>query len=181
MGCGALSFRPEANLAGQVARVGVYAGCEAQEAIVGRATADDVASPSEDHRAERNLSCVRRGRSRRSACASRYSQAEADKRAKAELGELTKKFLTGDGNASAAGTAARSHGASRHPAAFGIYYVSDDPPHRRRRLSHEVQGEEANDECRADLTSEATRIRRYAKGVAVALVTQNKDDEGLAA
>jgi len=98
-GAGLLSFRPEANLAGQVSKVEIYGwDVNGKQAIVGHASADDVAGPQGKSVAQHMSSLVRapdrqpRLRLRQPV----FTQAEADKRAKAALGELTKKFLTGD-------------------------------------------------------------------------------------
>ena len=99
-GAGLLSFRPEANLAGQVAKVEVYGwDVKRKEAIVGRATAEDVAGPHAKSIAQ-NVTSLVRAPGKQPTLRLRqpvFTQAEADKRAKAELGELTRKFLTGDG------------------------------------------------------------------------------------
>jgi phage protein D len=99
-GAGLLSFRPEANLAGQVAKVEVYGwDVKRKEAIIGRASADEVLGPQAQSIAQSVKSVVRAPgkeptlRLRQPV----FTQSEADDRAKAALGELTKKFLTGDG------------------------------------------------------------------------------------
>ena len=100
-GEGLLSFMPEANLAGQVSKVEVYGwDVKRKEPIVGRASADD-AGPQSKSVGQYLNSLVRAPgkaptlRLRQPA----FTQAEADKRAKAALGEKTKKFLTGDAEA----------------------------------------------------------------------------------
>jgi hypothetical protein len=98
-GAGLLSFRPEANLAGQVARVEVYGwDVKRKEAIIGRASADDVLGP-QSKSIEQNVKSVVRAPGKEPVLRLRqpvFTQAEADKRARAELSEITKKFLTGD-------------------------------------------------------------------------------------
>ncbi|MBP6107123.1 MAG: phage late control D family protein [Steroidobacteraceae bacterium] len=98
-GAGLLSFKPEANLAGQVAKVEIYGwDVKNKKAIVGHASADDVAGPQGTSIAQHVGSLVR-APDRQPTLRSRqpvFTQAEADKRAKAALGELTRKFLTGD-------------------------------------------------------------------------------------
>jgi phage protein D len=98
-GAGLLSFKPEANLAGQVTQVEVYGwDVKNKKPIVGRASADEVAGPGGKSVAQHVGSLVRapdrqpRLRARQPV----FTQAEADKRAKAALGDLTRKFLTGD-------------------------------------------------------------------------------------
>jgi uncharacterized protein len=97
-GAGLLSFKPEANLAGQVSKVEVYGwDIKRKEPIVGRASAND-AGPQGRTIAQHVGSLVR-APDRQPTLRLRqpvFTQAEADKRAKAALGDLTKKFLTGD-------------------------------------------------------------------------------------
>jgi phage protein D len=99
-GAGLLSFRPEANLAGQVAKVEIYGwDVTRKETIVGRATADAVAGPQAKSIAQ-NVTSLMRGAGKEPALRLRqpvFTQAEADKRAKAALSDMTRKFLTGDG------------------------------------------------------------------------------------
>jgi phage protein D len=101
-GEGLLSFRPEANLAGQVSKVEVYGwDVKRKQAIVGHASANDGGGPQGKSVAQYLSSLVRAPgkeptlRLRQPA----FTQAEADKRAKAALGEKTKKFLTADAEA----------------------------------------------------------------------------------
>jgi Bacteriophage probable baseplate hub protein len=98
-GAGLLSFKPEANLAGQVSRVEVYGrDVKTKQSIVGRASASDVAGPQAKSIAQHVGSLVK-APDRQPTLRLRqpvFTQAEADKRAKAALGEMTKKFLTGD-------------------------------------------------------------------------------------
>lgn len=98
-GAGLLSFKPEANLAGQVAEVEVYGWDVANKRpIVGRAGADRVAGPRGKSIAQ-HVGALVRAPDRQPKLRLRqpvFTQAEADKRAKAALGELTRKFLTGD-------------------------------------------------------------------------------------
>lgn len=97
-GTGLLSFKSSANLAGQVTKVEVYGrDVKRNEAIVGRASASD-AGPQGKTIAQHVGSLVR-APDRQPVLRLRqpvFTQAEADKRAKAALGEMTKKFLTGD-------------------------------------------------------------------------------------
>ena len=98
-GAGLLSFRPEANLAGQVAKVEVYGwDVKRKEAIIGRARADDVLGPQAKSIAQNVTSLVRAPEKEPTLRLRQpvFTQAEANKRAKAALGEVTKKFLTGD-------------------------------------------------------------------------------------
>lgn len=96
-GAGLLSFQPEANLAGQVAKVEVYGwDVKRKERIVGIATAADV-GPQAKSIAQNATSLVSGKEPTLRLRLPVFTFAEANKRAKAELGELTKKFLTGDG------------------------------------------------------------------------------------
>ncbi|MDM0116699.1 hypothetical protein QTI66_31670 [Variovorax sp. J22R133] len=99
-GAGLLSFRPEANLAGQVSKVEVYGwDVKNKKAIVGHASADTASGPQNKTIAQQLVSLVR-SPDRQPTLRLRqpvFTQAEADKRAKAALGEIEKKFLTGDG------------------------------------------------------------------------------------
>lgn len=98
-GAGLLSFKPEANLAGQVSKVEVYGwDVKSKQPIIGHASADDVAGPRGKSIAQ-HVSSLVRAPDRQPTLRSRqpvFTQAEADKRAKAALGDLTNKFLTGD-------------------------------------------------------------------------------------
>lgn len=99
-GAGLLSFKPEANLAGQVAKVEVYGwDVKNKQAIIGRASADDVTGP-QGKSISQHVGALVHAPERQPTLRTRqpvFTQAEADKRAKAALGDLTKKFLTGDG------------------------------------------------------------------------------------
>jgi uncharacterized protein len=97
-GAGLLSFKPEVNLAGQVSKVEVHGwDVKRKEAIVGRASANDV-GPRGKSIADHVGSLVG-APDRQPTLRLRqpvFTQAEADKRAKAALGEMAKKFMTGD-------------------------------------------------------------------------------------
>ena len=98
-GAGLLSFKPQANLAGQVSTVEVV-GWDVQNKrpIVGQASADDVAGPG-GKSVGQHVGALVRAPDRQPRLRARqpvFTQAEADQRAKAALGDLTKKFLTGD-------------------------------------------------------------------------------------
>ncbi|MET4023181.1 contractile injection system protein, VgrG/Pvc8 family [Bradyrhizobium sp. S3.2.12] len=101
-GEGLLSFKPEANLAGQVSKVEVYGWDVARkQAIVGHASADDGSGP-QGKSVSQYLNSLVRAPGKEPTLRLRqpvFTQAEADKRAKAALGEKTKKFLTGDAEA----------------------------------------------------------------------------------
>jgi len=98
-GAGLLSFKPEANLAGQVSKVEVYGwDVRNKKAIVGHASAADAAG-AQGKTLSQHLSALVRAADRQPTLRLRqpvFTQAEADKRAKAALGEMAKKFLTGD-------------------------------------------------------------------------------------
>lgn len=99
-GEGLLSFKPEANLAGQVARVEVYGWDRQQKKpIVGVATTGEESGLS-GKSAGQHLNALVRDPSKRPTLRLRqpvFTQAEADQRAKAALSERAKQFLTGEG------------------------------------------------------------------------------------
>lgn len=101
-GAGLLSFNPEANLAGQVSKVEVYGwDVKRKEPIIGRASASGGAGPQAKSVGQ-HLNLLVRAPGKEPTLRLRqpaFTQAEADKRAKAALGEKTKKFLTGDAEA----------------------------------------------------------------------------------
>jgi phage protein D len=101
-GEGLLTFKPEANLAGQISKVEVYGwDIKKGEKIVGVARAGEESGKDAKGKSpgERLKSFVKDPdkqpvlRIRQPV----FSKAEADKRAKAALNETAKKFLTGDG------------------------------------------------------------------------------------
>lgn len=97
-GAGLLSFKPEANLAGQVSKVEVYGwDVNNKKPIVGRASADLTGAQGKS--IARHMSALVRTPERQPTLRTRqpvFTQAEADQRANAAMGDLTKKFLTGD-------------------------------------------------------------------------------------
>lgn len=99
-GEGLLSFKPEANLAGQVSRVEVRGwDTNGKQAFVGVATAGGE-SGLKGTSAGQLLRNFIRDPKRQATLRLRqpvFTQAEADGRAKAALNERAKKFLTGDG------------------------------------------------------------------------------------
>lgn len=101
-GEGLISFKPEANLAGQISAVEVYGwDPQAKKTIVGRASAGEESGLSGKSAAQR-LNAFVRDPSKRPTLRLRqpvFTQAEADKRAKAALNERAKQFLTGEGEA----------------------------------------------------------------------------------
>jgi uncharacterized protein len=101
-GEGLLSFKPEANLAGQVARVEVYGwDPKTKKQIVGRASAGEESGLSGKSAGQR-LNAFVRDPSKRPTLRLRqpvFTQSEADNRAKAALNERAKQFLTGEGEA----------------------------------------------------------------------------------
>ena len=99
-GQGLLSFKPEANLAGQFSKVEVY-GWDPQQkkAIVGVATTGEESGRTGDT-AGKHLNSFVVDPSKRPTLRLRqpvFTQSEANERAKAALSEQAKKFLTGDG------------------------------------------------------------------------------------
>jgi phage protein D len=101
-GQGLLTFKPEANLAGQVAKVEVYGwDRNGKQAIVGTATTGEESGLTGKSAGQLLNNFVRDPkkvpvlRLRQPV----FTQAEADKRAKAALNERAKKFLTGEGEA----------------------------------------------------------------------------------
>jgi phage protein D len=98
-GQGLLSFKPEANLAGQINRVEVYGwDTNQKDKFLGVATAGEESGLTGKSGGERLSRFVRDSKKAptlrlRQPC---FSQAEADKRAKAALNERAKQFLTGE-------------------------------------------------------------------------------------
>lgn len=99
-GQGLLSFKPEANLAGQVAKVEVYGwDPKNKKAFIGTARAGEESGLA-GKSAGQYLNALVRDPNKRPTLRVRqpvYTQAEADQRAKAALNERAKKFLTGEG------------------------------------------------------------------------------------
>jgi phage protein D len=97
---GLLSFKPEANLAGQIAQVEVYGwNPKTKETFVGKASAGEESGLT-GKSAGQHLNDFVRDPSKRPTLRLRqpvFTQAEADQRAKAALNERAKKFLTGEG------------------------------------------------------------------------------------
>jgi phage protein D len=98
-GRGLLSFRPQANLAGQVSEVEVIGSDTARKTtFIGRARAESGSGANAKTIAQ-NLAALVRAPGREPVLRLRqpvFSQAEADQRAKAALGERTREFLTGE-------------------------------------------------------------------------------------
>jgi uncharacterized protein len=101
-GEGLLSFKPEANLAGQISKVEVYGwDTKNKKAIVGVARAGEESGLS-GKSAGQHLNAFVRDPGKQPTLRLRqpvFTQAEADKRAKAALNERAKQFLTGEGEA----------------------------------------------------------------------------------
>ena len=101
-GEGLLSFKPVANLAGQVSKVEVYGwDKKTKKAIVGVATTGEESGLSGKSGGQHLKSLVR-DPSKQPTLRLRqpvFTQAEADQRAKAALSESAKQFLTGEGEA----------------------------------------------------------------------------------
>lgn len=101
-GQGLLSFKPVANLAGQVSKVEVYGwDRKTKKPIVGVATTGEE-SGLNGLSGGQHLNSFVRDPSKRPTLRLRqpvFTQAEADERAKAALSESAKKFLTGEGEA----------------------------------------------------------------------------------
>ena len=99
-GQGLLSFKPEANLAGQISKVEVYGwDKKTKKAIVGVATAGEESGLS-GKSAGQHLNAFVRDPDKRPTLRLRqpvFTQSEANQRAKAALNERAKQFLTGDG------------------------------------------------------------------------------------
>jgi phage protein D len=98
-GAGLLSFKPEANLAGQVSAVEIIGWDVAQkQMIIGRARRGD--EPGRDPRRDSGGDYLQRAVPNPPVLRLRQpvrSQAEADQRAKAALAERAQEFLTGEG------------------------------------------------------------------------------------
>lgn len=97
-GKGLLSFRPQANLAGQVSKVEVIGSDTARKTtFIGRASAESGGAHAKT--IAEHLGALVRAPGRQPVLRLRqpvFSQAEADQRAKAALGERTREFLTGE-------------------------------------------------------------------------------------
>jgi len=101
-GQGLLSFKPEANLAGQITKVEVYGwDPKTKEVIKGTATAGEESGLSGKSAGQRLNEFVRDPQKRPTLRLRQpvFTQAEADQRAKAALNEKAKQFLTGEGEA----------------------------------------------------------------------------------
>lgn len=101
-GEGLLSFKPDMNLAGQIAKVEVYGwNPKTKKPLIGTASAGEE-SGLRGKSAGQHLNALVRDTSKRPTLRLRqpvFSQAEADQRAKAALNDYAKKFLTGEGEA----------------------------------------------------------------------------------
>jgi uncharacterized protein len=99
-GQGLLSFKPEANLAGQISRVEVYGwDSRNKKAFIGIASAGEESGLA-GRSAGQLLNTFVRDSSKRPTLRLRqpvFTQSEANQRAKAALNERAKKFLTGEG------------------------------------------------------------------------------------
>ena len=99
-GEGLLSFKPEANLAGQISQVEVYGwNPKTKKAFIGRASTGEE-SGLNGKSAGQHLNSLVRDPKKKPTLRLRqpvFTQAEADQRAKAALNERAKQFLTGEG------------------------------------------------------------------------------------
>lgn len=98
-GEGLLSFKPEANLAGQIAKVEVYGwDRNRKEAIVGVARAGEESGLTGQSAGQRLKKFVRDPEKQPTLRLRQpvFTQSEADERAKAALNERAKQFLTGE-------------------------------------------------------------------------------------
>lgn len=100
-GEGLLTFKPEANLAGQIAAVEVYGWDSKQKkAIVGRARAGDESGKEAQRKsAGERFGAIVRDSQKQPTLRLRqpvFTQSEADNRARAALNERAKQFLTGE-------------------------------------------------------------------------------------
>jgi phage protein D len=99
-GEGLLSFKPEANLAGQISQVEVYGwDPKTKKQFIGRASAGEESGLSGQSAGQKLNTFVRDPKKRPTLRLRQpvFSQAEADQRAKAALNERAKQFLTGEG------------------------------------------------------------------------------------
>lgn len=99
-GEGLLSFKPEANLAGQISQVELYGwNPKTKKPFIGRASAGEE-SGLDGKSAGQHLNSFVRDPKKKPTLRLRqpvFTQAEADQRAKAALNERAKQFLTGEG------------------------------------------------------------------------------------
>jgi phage protein D len=101
-GKGLLSFKPEANLAGQISRVEVYGwDPRARRAIVGVASAGEESGLNGRSAGQRLNTFVREPNKRPTLRLRQpvFTQSEANQRARAALDERAQQFLTGEGEA----------------------------------------------------------------------------------
>lgn len=103
-GEGLLSFKPEANLAGQIAGVKIYGwDPKRKEQIVGSAGIGDESDlDARDKSAAQRIGSIVRDPAKRPVLRLRqpvFTKAEADKRAQAAFNERAKQFLTGEAEA----------------------------------------------------------------------------------
>jgi phage protein D/phage baseplate assembly protein gpV len=160
-GAGLLSFKPEANLAGQVEKVELVGWDTARkQAIIGRAQRGD--EPGRDARRQ---------------SAADYLQGV--------LRDTPTLRLRRGRDARPAGDTARHHGGARGdraPVLQGLLRRRGNASHRWQRLPHALQSE-GDDTVNALATApqpESTHESGgYLKGVAIAVVTQNRDPDGL--
>jgi phage protein D len=99
-GEGLLSFKPQANLAGQIAAVEVHGwDIKQKQPIVGKASAGEESGLSGKSAGQYFNSLIRDPQKKPTLRLRQpvFTQAEADKRAKAALNERAKQFLTGEG------------------------------------------------------------------------------------
>lgn len=99
-GEGLLSFRPEANLAGQISQVEVYGwNPKTKKAFIGRASTGEESGLNGKSAGQYLNALVRDPRKKPTLRLRQpaFTQAEADQRAKAALNERAKQFLTGEG------------------------------------------------------------------------------------
>lgn len=99
-GQGLLSFKPEANLAGQISRVEVYGwDSRNKKPIVGVASAGEESGLAGRSAGQLLNTFVRDGKKQPTLRLRQpvFTQSEANQRAKAALNERAKKFLTGEG------------------------------------------------------------------------------------
>jgi phage protein D len=99
-GEGLLSFRPEANLAGQISQVEMYGwNPRTKKAFIGRASAGEESGLDGKSAGQHLKSFIRDPRKKPTLRLRQpvFTQAEADQRAKAALNDRAKQFLTGEG------------------------------------------------------------------------------------
>ena len=145
-GEGLLSFKPEANLAGQISGVEVYGwDPKTKKAIVGRAAAGEEVRPRPEGQQRRRLPERTLEKPARPAPAPAGVHPGRSDQARARHPEQrAKQFLTGEGETiglPSCGPIATSRWTTSGAVLEDLLHPAGDPQDRHQRLSHALQGE----------------------------------------